>query len=297
RAGVAIYPVDARGLLARMPAQTADDLFSQITRRSLVADGQGLEPTGISQMRTLAEETGGRAFVNTNDLAGAIREAVDDAAVTYTLGFYPASDTLDGKFHHLKVQVYGRSGLEIRSPSGYFAVKDDVSPLGQSDDLANALRSPLELSAIHIEAHSEPPGQPNSASFDIAGSIRLADLNLKNDGKYWRGDLGLYVVQQDTGGQVLAESKSRYQLQLTGEMYLSYEQSGLPFRCAVHSKPGIATLRILVHNRVNGTVGSLIIPVSAIESPRSTWPVGVLQFERCMKSIAYNADRNGRLPI
>jgi VWFA-related protein len=60
RAGVAIYPVDARGLLTRMPAQTEDDLFSQITRRSLVADGQGLEPTGISQMRTLAEETNSR---------------------------------------------------------------------------------------------------------------------------------------------------------------------------------------------------------------------------------------------
>ncbi len=39
-------------------------------------------------MQTLAEVTGGRVFVDRNDLTGAVREAIDDGAVTYTLGFY-----------------------------------------------------------------------------------------------------------------------------------------------------------------------------------------------------------------
>ncbi len=92
RAGVAIYPVDARGLLMASPPRSEEDLDSQRRRHSLDAEGQGPQPTGINAMRDLADETGGRAFVNTNDLTGAIRQAVQDAAVTYTIGFYPNSD-------------------------------------------------------------------------------------------------------------------------------------------------------------------------------------------------------------
>ena len=265
RAGVAVYPVDARGLLTAMPARTDVDLFSQMMRRSSVATGQRPEPTGISQMLTLAQETGGRAFVNTNDLTGAIREIVAETAVTYTLGFYPAAGTLDGKFHLLKVKVRGHSGLEVRYPSGYFAVKDDPTRFRQNGDLlASALSSPLDLSAVHIQAHVESSGQPDAGSFEIAGSIRLSDIGLTQDGERWRGTLMLYVVQQDVAGNVLAQSENGYQLQLTKEMYLRYSQSGLPFRCSITSKPGFATLRILVRGPLDGVLGSLIIPVSAI---------------------------------
>jgi hypothetical protein len=38
-------------------------------------------------MQEMAEKTGGQAFVNTNDLTGAIRAAVEGSGLTYTLGF------------------------------------------------------------------------------------------------------------------------------------------------------------------------------------------------------------------
>ena len=43
------------------------------------------EPIGIDTMEKIAEDTGGRAFANTNDITSAIRKAVEDSAVTYTL--------------------------------------------------------------------------------------------------------------------------------------------------------------------------------------------------------------------
>jgi hypothetical protein len=46
RAGVAVYPMDARGLLPAMPAVTESDLYSQIVRRSVVAEGQGPQTDG-----------------------------------------------------------------------------------------------------------------------------------------------------------------------------------------------------------------------------------------------------------
>ncbi len=69
-ANLAIYPVDARGLIASASANTALRAFRD-----------------QSTMLELAARTGGRAFTNTNDIAGAVRTAVDDSAITYTLGF------------------------------------------------------------------------------------------------------------------------------------------------------------------------------------------------------------------
>jgi hypothetical protein len=62
-------------------------------------------PVGVKNHQTmeeLASRTGGRAYYNTNDLAKAINEAVDDSRVTYTLGFYPIAEKFDGKFHGIR---------------------------------------------------------------------------------------------------------------------------------------------------------------------------------------------------
>ncbi|MGC1484261.1 MAG: VWA domain-containing protein, partial [Candidatus Acidiferrum sp.] len=123
-AQIAAYPVDGRALLTRKTPESQweiDDQLGGVLGEGMPA--QSSAPIGVDTMRTLADETGGRAFVNTNDLTGAIRDAIEDSAVTYTLGFYIDSGSLDGKFHELKVQVH-RSGLNLRYPKGYFALKD-----------------------------------------------------------------------------------------------------------------------------------------------------------------------------
>ena len=74
-------------------------------------------------MEALAQRTGGKAYYNSNDLKNAIRGAIDDSKVTYVLGYYPAHNTWDGKFHELKVQV-DRKGANVRRRLGYFAFAD-----------------------------------------------------------------------------------------------------------------------------------------------------------------------------
>lgn len=71
-------------------------------------------------MQELADETGGQAFFNPNDLTGAIQKAVEDSAVNYTLGFYLDAASLDGKFHELKGRVK-RKSTTIRYLKGYSA--------------------------------------------------------------------------------------------------------------------------------------------------------------------------------
>src|SRR5258706_8293910 len=118
-ANIAIYPVDARGLIG-IPSMSAS-IASQGLRRA-AQPPKSLTPPNLDTMQILAERTGGRAFYNTNDLAGAVRNAVNDARVTYTLGFYPDGDEWDGKFHDIKVKD-GRSGMDGRYRNGFVAFK------------------------------------------------------------------------------------------------------------------------------------------------------------------------------
>ncbi|MGA2594448.1 MAG: VWA domain-containing protein, partial [Bryobacteraceae bacterium] len=96
-ANLAIYPVDARGLVASAsPHASSRAYVNQAT------------------MFELAGRTGGRALVNTNDIAGAIRTAIEDSSITYTLGFYPQDDKFDNSFHNLKVKLVDFPHLDLR---------------------------------------------------------------------------------------------------------------------------------------------------------------------------------------
>jgi hypothetical protein len=143
-------------------------------------------------MEELAERTGGRAFSNTNDLTGAIAKAVEDAETTYTLGFYPEAESLDGKFHELKIHLK-RSGLEVRYPRGYFALNDAAAAaLEGQDRVRRTIESPLESSSIHVVVRLDRTPE----SLRIAGSIDLADLQLTHDQSTWKGAVDVDFVHR-----------------------------------------------------------------------------------------------------
>ncbi|HLW78552.1 MAG TPA: VWA domain-containing protein, partial [Terriglobia bacterium] len=118
-ANLAVYPVDARGLVAG----GASDGTTPASGRGVAAEGvrdpEALYST-FGVMDALADSTGGRAFYNVGDLSHAIRRALDDSQVTYTLGFYPSGIKWDGKYHEIKVQV-DRAATHLRYRQGYFA--------------------------------------------------------------------------------------------------------------------------------------------------------------------------------
>src|SRR5262249_38978988 len=136
--GIAVYPVDARGLLPSVA-------FSSTARRApakMPTIGQA--NANIDTMNELAERTGGRAAFNTNDLARAMRRAVDDGRMTYTLGYYSTDERQDGKFRDIKVTV-DRPGAEVRARKGYFALRPaDTSAAARDREIREAVWSPLE---------------------------------------------------------------------------------------------------------------------------------------------------------
>jgi VWFA-related protein len=71
-------------------------------------------------LQVLAAQSGGRVFNSTNDLTGAIANAVSDANAFYTLSFDGAKADHPDEYHALQVKV-DKSGTTARTRTGYYA--------------------------------------------------------------------------------------------------------------------------------------------------------------------------------
>ncbi len=116
RYNTTIYAVDPRGL-----APFEFDLSTQGSANvSLTKDRAMLDNT-MDTLRILAEETDGRAIVNTNDLDTGLRQIVRDSSAYYLVGYTSTLSQPDGKFHKINVRVK-RPGVQVRARPGYLAL-------------------------------------------------------------------------------------------------------------------------------------------------------------------------------
>ncbi len=126
RANVVIYPIDTRGLQAVVPGGDArqasgrgSDLFSGRGVQQQFAQLSSSEDT----LTTLAGDTGGRAFTDSNDFGEAFARVQRDMSAYYLLGYSSTNPTKDGRFRRIQVRVK-RDGFRVESRAGYYADRD-----------------------------------------------------------------------------------------------------------------------------------------------------------------------------
>ena len=146
RSHVAVYPVDARGLMVNpaMTAQNTGATYSDHTKPQ--KDTQSFFDQTASEHSTmlqLADKTGGKAFINTNGLKDAVEKAVDAGSNYYTLSYYPANHKWDGNYHSVVVKL-DNPKLKLTYRLGYYA--DDP------DGLPNKRNAPILASTMHAVA-------------------------------------------------------------------------------------------------------------------------------------------------
>ncbi len=143
RFNASIYSVDPRGLAAF----EFDMDQPQISYRT---DQRALRFTQDT-LRVLAEETGGRAIVNQNDLRPGLQQMLDDASGYYLLGYNSSAAPTDGEFHEIEVRLK-REGLRVRAREGYWAVT--VRDVERS--LVTRAHEPPKAVDIALSALAEP---------------------------------------------------------------------------------------------------------------------------------------------
>jgi len=154
RANVAIYAADTRGLQAVVPggeAQTAsvrgNAAFTGASMQNQFSSLAGSQDTLV----TLSEDTGGRAFLDSNDLGKVFDRVIEDTSSYYILGYSSTNAARDGKYRRITVKTT-RPGVTLEYRSGYYAPRDFKHSThdDREQQLMDALQTDLPPTDLHV---------------------------------------------------------------------------------------------------------------------------------------------------
>jgi VWFA-related protein len=235
-ANVAVYPIDPR------------DPYN----------GGFLAP-GIDSMNLFAGGTGGKAAYVITDLAGAIRKAVADSEVTYTLGFYPSSDRLDGRYHSLRVKVAHSGSVTLHYRKGYFAAES--KPPGRKQrqaSLEEEFSDPLEATQIGLTARVQlDPLEAGIYHIELGFDVR--ELHLEQERGNWVAELALatrFAPKKGPNGTL-----EQFKLTLTPAHLREVLRDGYRLRTTYTAGRLAGDLRIVLQDRDTGELGSVTVPL------------------------------------
>jgi VWFA-related protein len=264
-AEVSVYPVDVRGLVNASPivegnrrtVATGSALSRQVVSRSW------LQMSTIDTLHDFADMTGGKAFYNTNDVAGSVKRAADDASSYYLVGYYLDTHNTKPGWRRLQVKT-ARKDTEVRARNGFFVTNATMNPLiSRNFDMSNALNSPIEGTGVPVTVQwltvsgdadkkkavfmAQMPA--NSLSFDSAGRDQL------------NFDFAA-VAFNDKDRKVAASSTQIFNKPIPEQSIAAVRANGVRFRNALELSPGKYTVRFVVRDNVTGKVGSVTAPLT-----------------------------------
>jgi VWFA-related protein len=203
-ARVAVYPVDARGLMGLPSVNAANSYTTTSAGVSSAMSGSGGRggrgsrgsrvmggsSSGSSQpaaakadqkflaqtvqehdsMRQIAEDTGGEAFLDNNGLKDAVARAIANGSHYYTIGYVPTLDKYDGSFHRIRLNVDGGYQAEYRR--GFYADDPEhakVNPQAALNAMNGAVaRGAPPLADILFKVRVLPADDPSAKDVKLA---------------------------------------------------------------------------------------------------------------------------------
>jgi len=259
RSNLAVYPVDARGLLA--PDDYSPD------RGSAAASAEFNRDSLSHTMEVLAERTGGKAFFNNNDLGRAFRQAEKDSRLTYVLAYSPSHNNWNGEFREIKVRV-SRPGVRQSYRTGYFALPDEAAdPTSREAVLAAAKWDPIDASRMGLTVRAIPV---DKTRLDLELYVDPADIRWKQTGSEWRGELDVWLVQIGAKDREVRTVTRVAALNLSGAAYQqAMNDRRVQLLDRVELAPGALLVRVLARDPASGALGSVSFPLSRVEAEGS----------------------------
>lgn len=256
---IALYPVDVTGPQITMPSAAVHNPNKQDARNM---DWRQMDT--LSTIKTFASMTGGRAYYNSNDLAKGFRDAVNDSAQYYLLGYYlDRSKTKDG-WRKLNVRVK-RSHVEVRARNGFFITNTSLDyEAKRKNDIIAAFQSPLDYTAIPITLDWGSV-VPTNASGKKRVNFKLhltAETGLVNEADNNHVVLEFLVLAKTPDGKQIENPLDRtIDAHLSGERLSSIRRNGMDYTGALDLPPGQFTVWFVVRDNLAGTIGSVLAPL------------------------------------
>ena len=280
---MAVYPINVLGMQTLgVGAETGGDaevnlagglgatLNRQVTERA----------ARQSAMLELAEQTGGEAFFNTNDLAGALRRGFEDGANYYTLAYSPRNHDWNSKFRRIRVEMVPK-GYPLSYRRGYFAFPDEPPSGNSPQEIKSALQPEIpEMTMLRLQANVRS-GDPGHPGIRIDSLIDPASVGFTGDatGRKLAKLIVTVVAYPEIATNSVALKSSAanksatpspapprttglLNIALEPDAYASILRSGIPVHQQLSLPPGHYRLRLGVSDTTNHRIGTLDMAVN-----------------------------------
>ena len=288
RTQIAVYPVDARGLVGEPGAtftgrdrggnlMTGPELAGELAdRANLLTDSHGA-------MQEIAEQTGGRAYYNRNDIDRAVALAIADGSSYYALAYYPENKNWNGKYRKISVKV-ARPDVHLRHRKGYVAsdlVRSD-EPKGQAKrEVETALFDPILQTMIGLEGglvvQAEKsvavplPAQTRASLSSVQPKTRVGfkvdpqtiSFEQTSDGLH-AFSVELVATAFDENSKTCGQTSQTVTGKLKPESYRKLMQQGLVLITELETERPFTRIRLLVRDNRTGLMGTLDVPNSTV---------------------------------
>jgi hypothetical protein len=237
---VAVYPVDARGLTL------SNSTDSQET------------------MLDIARESGGRAYVNQNEIKFGVQRAFQDSEASYTLGYYSDNKKYDGKYRQIKVKVK-RDGVDVQHRRGYFAVDPTlVKGYNSEQEVTSALGDAVPSTLVAFTARVVPSADNRSAKGKVGVDFLVDASTVSAEDASGGGkklNVAFYAVVSSPDGKIVGNRSMKVDQAFDANTYQQIVQHGLLLHMDLDAQPGRNQLILGVQDNRTGLVGSLRAPM------------------------------------
>lgn len=263
RSNVIVSALDARGLYTDATLDVTERNIASSNnpgtwgRKSLMlTDSANRQTDGI---RTIALDTGGTFFNNSNDLEAGFHRAAALPQVYYVLAFSPQNLKLDGGFHPIRVKLVARTDLTLQARRGYYAPrKPDDPTVQEKEEIQEAVFSQDEMHELPIEVHTQFFMKTESdAQLAVLTRLDLHQVHFSKQEDRNVDNLTFVIAVFDRDGHLVSGQQKALQLKLRDQTLERYLQTGISLKLSFDVKPGTYLVRSVVRDSEGGQISSL----------------------------------------
>jgi VWFA-related protein len=276
-ANIAVYSLDVRGLITGLP--TADSAGTPSFTELGAMQVEQTEAQAAGSVG-LAEDTGGFAVRNTNDLGAGALQVAEESRVYYLLGYAPPEGKGPRDWRRLQVKVT-RPGLKVRARKGYTlrttaemvaaaearlaAARKPAAPLVPAD-VARALAGVRESDAIPLRAMAYTLEGRSDGTVRTLVAVEADMSRLANLGGEERPRtvvmLSMAAAHRDTGK--VQRLDQRIEVEATaaragGRAAAAWDEGWLALSREFDLAPGVSQARIVLRDEFLGRLGALTL--------------------------------------
>ena len=282
---VAVYPIDARGLMTApmYDASVSGSHYARNPSAFSAADSNfsTAQATEHGTMDELARATGGQALYNTNGLKEALARVIENGSNYYTVAYDPTDKTLDGKLRKIDIQVDGKYKLAYRR--SYFA--DDLDghhttnapPVDKSFETAMAPGLPTASQILFstkilpldpqpapgpmLGDNSKLKGPTSRYGIDYAALGSDLRFTVTPDGLH-HGLVTINILAYNSEGEPQNWLSRTLRLDVRPDTYADIMKAGLRAHAEIDLPRGIVHLRTGIYDAVSTKMGILDVPLN-----------------------------------